>query len=335
MTIQITIIGLGQIGASVGLALADHKDEVSTVGHDKNPELAQRAKKIGAVEKIVYNLPASVEAADLVLLAIPVDQIYDTLKAIALDLRAEAVLMDTSPVKAGVAAWIKDLLPPQRYYVGLSPAINPLYVEEPGHGIEHAHADLFQHGLIGICAPPGTPGEAIQLATGFASLLGAVPYYVDLSEIDGIMATAHLLPQLSAVALVNAAIDQPGWSDIRKMAGQHFSLPTIPVASQEEIISLSETTFQNRENTVRVLDSLLAALTELRNDIAKENRESLNDHLEHARVGRAKWWAERSQGNWQSVEGVQQEFPRAADILKQQIGGLGKLFRRKDNSNPD
>ena len=35
MPVQITIIGLGQIGASIGLALAAHKDKVTTVGHDK------------------------------------------------------------------------------------------------------------------------------------------------------------------------------------------------------------------------------------------------------------------------------------------------------------
>jgi prephenate dehydrogenase len=335
MTVQITIIGLGQIGASVGLALANHKDKVTTVGHDKSPEVAQTAKKIGAVERVENNLPASVEAADIVLLAIPANQIHDTLKVIAQDLHPEAVLMDTLPVKAGLAAWIKELLPPQRYYVGLTPAVNPVYVEEPGNGIDRAHADLFQHGLIGISAPLGTPGEAIQLATGFASLLGAVPYFVDSSEIDGIMATAHLLPQLSAVALVNASVDQPGWSDIRKMAGQHFSLPTSLVASQEEIGSLSETALQNRENTVRVLDSLLAALTELRNDIAREDRKGLERRLEHARVGRAQWWAQRLQGDWQTVERGKQEFPRISDVLKQQVGGLGQLFRRKDKSDSD
>lgn len=335
MTVQITIIGLGQIGASAGLALAEHKNQVTTVGHDKNPEYAHRARKMGAVERIDYNLPASVEAADIVLLAIPADQIYGTLKVIAQDLRAEAVLMDTAPVKAGVVAWIKDLLPAQRHYVGLSPAINPLYIDEPGNGIDRAHADLFQHGLMGISAPPGTPGEAVQLATGFAGLLGAVPYFVDSSEIDGIMAAAHLLPQLSAVALANAAMDQPGWSDIRKMTGQPFCLPTTLLANPDEIGSLSENALQNRENVVRVLDGLLAALTELRNDIDRKDRKGLEDRLEHARLGRAQWWAERARGNWQSVEGGKQEFPKASDILKQQVGGLEKLFHRRDKSDSD
>jgi prephenate dehydrogenase len=333
MTVQITIVGLGQIGASIGLALANHRDQVTTVGHDKSPEVAQTAKKIGAVERIEYNLPSSVEAADLVLLAIPADQIHETIQFIAQDLRSQAVLMDTSPVKTGIAAWTRDLLAAQRYYVGLSPAINPMYIEEPGLGIAHAHADLFQHGLMGISAPPGTPGEAIQLATGFAGLLGATPYFVDPAEIDGIMATAHLLPQLSAVALVNAAIDQPGWSDIRKMAGQYFGLSTALVADQEETRALVDTALQNRENVVRVLDNLLSALAGLRKEIGEEDRKGLEDRLEHARTGRANWWAERSRGDWRSVEGGKQDFPTVSDVFRQQVGGLGKLFHR--GSKPD
>jgi len=34
MTVKISIIGLGQIGASIGLALANHKDQVTTIGYD-------------------------------------------------------------------------------------------------------------------------------------------------------------------------------------------------------------------------------------------------------------------------------------------------------------
>jgi prephenate dehydrogenase len=120
MTVKITIIGLGQIGASLGLALANHKDQVTTLGHDKSPETARKAQKQGAVESISYNLPASIEGADVIVLAIPFDEIYETLKIIAQDVREDAVVMDTGPVKSVVAEWAKELLPPKRHYVGLT-----------------------------------------------------------------------------------------------------------------------------------------------------------------------------------------------------------------------
>ena len=41
MTVQISIIGTGQIGTSIGLALAEHQDMFYRVGHDK--ELHKRS----------------------------------------------------------------------------------------------------------------------------------------------------------------------------------------------------------------------------------------------------------------------------------------------------
>ena len=43
MTVQITIIGLGQIGASIGLALKARNLDVRLVGHDKDPQAEQKA----------------------------------------------------------------------------------------------------------------------------------------------------------------------------------------------------------------------------------------------------------------------------------------------------
>src|SRR3990172_2420099 len=125
MTIQITIVGLGQIGASVGLALREHGELVRRIGHDRDFGIARRAEKMGALDKVVINLPSAVREADLVLLAIPIDQMRDTLEVIREDLNEGVVVMDTSPVKEAVAAWAAELLPPERHYVGLTPVINP------------------------------------------------------------------------------------------------------------------------------------------------------------------------------------------------------------------
>ena len=43
MSVQITLIGLGQIGASIGLALAEQKELLQRMGHDKDPSVARQA----------------------------------------------------------------------------------------------------------------------------------------------------------------------------------------------------------------------------------------------------------------------------------------------------
>ena len=334
MTVKITIIGLGQIGASIGLALAAHKDQVTTLGHDKHPETARKAQKLGAVESISYNLPASVEGADVVILAIPFSEIHATLKIIAQDLREDAVVLDTSPVKLAVAEWASELLPAKRHYIGLTPALNPTLLEESAVGQQAARADLFQKGTVAIASPQGTPGEAIKLATDLVTLLGAAPFFADLGEVDGVMASAHLLPSLTAAALAEAVTGQSGWPDIRKMAGKPYSAATRPLDG-EQSAALAESLLKNRINMLRLLDETIATLESLRGNIARDEAKELQSRLEQARRGRAQWQLERAKGDWLSVERGGQEMPKAADIMKQQIGGLDKLFGRRNKKNEE
>ncbi len=334
MTVNITIIGLGRIGASMGLALAAHKDQVTVTGHDKTPIIAQAAKKIGAVDKVTYNLPASVEGADVVVLALPLDQVHDTLKIIAQDVREDAVILDTSPVKTTVAAWVKELLLPKRHYVGLTPAINSLYLEETPRGVDSAHADLFQHSLIAVSAPAGTAEAALKLAADFVTLLDASPYFADLAEVDGLMALAHLLPQLTAAALMDSALHQPGWDDIRKLAGPAFASIISPL-SAEAAGAMAEAVKHNRQNAVRVLDDAIAALSALREEMVAADVSALKKKLEAARKEHEKWLAERAKGDWLTGKFPRSEMPTSGDILKQQIGALDKLVKRRGKKDEE
>ena len=324
MAVKIGIIGLGQIGASIGLALASRKDQVTTSGYDSSPEVARQAQKMGVVENVVHNLHAAVKGADVVVLALPFDQVSETLSLIAEDVREEGLVLDTAPVKQAVAGWAEKFLPAGRHYVGLTPALNPLILEDNGSGIEAARADLFQNGLVAVSAPPKTAGEAIKLAASFVTLLGAHAFFADLAEVDGIMARVHTLPALAAAALTETAIDQPGWADIRKLAGRPFAAGT-RLLDSEDPAALAESARQNRVNIVRILDDYIATLATLRDEISAEDPESLQEHIDRILKGHAQWRRLRSDGDWQSIESLQQEIPTFSDLFKQQLG-FGRLF---------
>jgi prephenate dehydrogenase len=55
---------------------------------------------MGAVDHTSLNLHAAVEKADVVILAIPVDEVRSTLEMIAPDLQPNALVIDTSPIKS-------------------------------------------------------------------------------------------------------------------------------------------------------------------------------------------------------------------------------------------
>lgn len=317
MSFQITIIGLGQIGTSFGLALAAHTDMVTRVGHDKQTAIARQAEKLGATDRTDTNLPNSVRAADLILLCLPLDQIAETLELIALDLKEGAVLMDTGPLKEVVAGWAKNSLPAGRHYVGLSPLINPMYLNDASSGQQAAHADLFENGLIAISSPPHTDSNAIKLAANLARMVGSSPLFADQAEIDGLMTSTLILPQILAAALLNGTIDQPGWQEGRKFAGRAYASASSPVTQSGGSKSIAASIQSNKENVSRVLGNVLTELQQVQGLLHEQEADGLEEYLARAYQKGKRWSEERLAGEWENAQSVPVE---KRGILSQLIG---------------
>ncbi len=334
MTVQITIIGTGQIGASIGLALGEHKDLFVRVGHDKDVRVANRAKELGALDRVAINLPGSVENAAIVVLALPLDQIQETFKFIAADLPEESVIMDTAAVKSDVLQWARETIPPKRYYIGLAPVLNPAYLESPGSGVEAAHADLFKNGLMAILSPQGVPAEAIKLATDFSHLLGAEHLFIDPVELDSMMAATHILPQLMAATLLNSTVNQPGWYEARKLAGRPYAAATSAASLFEDASALTSQAIASNEHLVRWIDQLIDNLYTTRQQLASGEADKLLETLKRARAGREKWLHERGTGNWAATETAPNvNLPSAKDVFSRMFtfGGGRKPKQPKDS----
>jgi prephenate dehydrogenase len=325
MTIQITVLGLGQVGISLGLALAEHKDQILRVGNDRLPETMRAVTKLGAFDQLKYNLPSAVENADAVILAVPVDEIRKTLEEFVQDLKPGAVVINTAPLTLRVMKWAEELLPAGRYFISMTPTLNPAYLEEIVTGAGAAHPDLFKNSLMVITALPGVDEAAFKLASDLAVMLGSSPFFADPWEVDGLLASAHILPKLLSAALTNAVSDQPGWIEGRKLAGKPFALVTGPALDPDEVKLLGQAALQNQENTLRVLGYLVDELESLRQAIAAQDEKFLSERLEHARLNRAKWWNQRQSADWNDHK--EEPLPSASDFFGRMIG-----LRKKNKS---
>jgi prephenate dehydrogenase len=321
MTVNITLVGLGRIGASIGLALASHTDQLYRRGHDRHPEHARRAQKMGAIDKVAYNLPRAVADADIVLLALPIDQVRETLEIIAPDLKEGAVVMDTSPLKTPVFDWADELLPQGRYLIGLTPALNPERLQDPEFGIDGARDDLFSESLMGIVAPGGTLASAMKLATDLTALLGAEPFYLDRTEVDGLMASVHLAPQLIAAAMMATTSTQPGWQEGRKIAAAHFAQSSAPMLGGDDAEALSQAMVLGKDHVARVLDTMIAALTVYKERTLASDQEGLVTRLKLAEDNRARWWNDRVDANWDLEQIPEMDAPSSGDEMRRMIVG--------------
>ncbi len=313
MTVQISVLGLGQVGVSIGLALAEQKEKITRLGNDRDPAVMAKAKKMGAFDATTFSLPGAVEKADVVILALPVDELYEVLKVIAADLKEGAVVIDTSTVKVKVAEWARELLPEGRYFVTMTPTFNPAYLEETAVGADAAHADLFKNSVMVITSAPGVDADALKLAADLTALLGATPFFADVYESDGLMAASALLPRLVSAALLNAVMDQPGWQEGRKLAGKTFAQATLPALELDSAGTPGKEALLNQENVLRVLDNYLNELYTLRELIAENNGEALGKRISHGLGNRQLWLKQRQAADWEQKPKA--ELPTASDIL--------------------
>jgi len=266
----------------------------------------------------------------VVILSLPVDQIRETMEIIAPELKEDAVVMDTAPINEVMLDWSAEILPKRCHYISLTPAINPAYLFTNASGLEAAHSDLFQNGLMAIAVSPSANSDAVKLASDLTYILGASPLFVDPAEIDGLMAATHLLPQLLASSLLNITVDQPGWNECRKVSGRAYTEATSPIVHLDGSLSLTESVLNNKENTMRVLDNTIAALQELRVDIESQDSEALEKYLERAYKGRQAWWQERQSGDWLRLEGSPAvEYPSSPGIFGRLLG-LGRRTKPKE-----
>lgn len=313
---QITIIGLGLIGGSLGMAWRQAKIGWDIVGHDKNPEVAAAARKKGAVDRTEWNLPAAVEKANVVVLATPVGEMKALFGHIADCLAEDCVVTDTASTKRQVLAWAEEMLPPSVTFVGGHPV-----VAREAFGIEGADAGLFSGRLYCLTPSSQARPNAIDLVSKLVGAIGAEPYFVDAVEHDGLVAATGHLPLVVSTALVRAAAAAPAWREISRMAASDFlSVSRLASGDPAGHAGICEA---NRENIVRWLDAYIAALGEMRRLIV-DGGQALETAFSEAKAARDTCELGRMEDT-----SVRVDIPTAREQLGQTFfGSSGRLFKR-------
>lgn len=326
MTLQLTVIGLDQTGVSFGLALASVKDKLLRIGHDPAQKRTNKVETLGAFDKIHFRLNEAVREADIILLSLPADQVEITLKDMAEDLKAGAIVIDTSRATLTASQWAGQYLPEGVRFISMIPAINGLYLREEAANPKLPRADLFANCEMIIATTHETHADAMKMASEITTITGAHPCLTDVYEADGLFARIDLLPKLASAAVLLATLDQPGWSDAKKLASKAYAQTTDTIQFFNELVNPSAEFFTNRENALLALDGLTAALATLREQLASNDSRRLDAVLLDLKEGQAEWSDLRASGNWDQADRDEMEKP--GSMLKRMFGDPSKLLKK-------
>jgi prephenate dehydrogenase len=316
MAFVITIVGLDTVGSSIGLAIRQTAADIQIVGHDRDSALAKNAHKSGSVDHTEWNLPKACEGADLILVSTPLAEMKTTLAAIADDLKPGCVVTDTASLKVPVLQWAREFLPDTVHFVGGHPILDKTHID-----LSSPHADLFLDSVY--CLTPGTetPPEALQTVSDLAEAIGAKPYFLDAAEHDGLIAATEQAPLLLALALQQVVASSPSRREMIQLSGVDFTSVTDLLAYDAE--TLTELCAQNGDNIARWVDVLLPQLTQLRDWVAAQQTESLQEAFAAALEARNTWRREA----FEQAPVDYSEFSAMRNIF-------GRGFQRSRKENP-
>lgn len=214
---NVTIIGLGLIGGSLGLALQATSLDLQVSGWDRDPATVAMARDRGVIERGFDTLAEAVVGADLVVVATPVLAVRAVFEQIAPHLGPGTIVSDVASTKVQVLEWAQLLLPPTVAFVGGHPMAG-----SEQHGIGQARADLFRGAIYCLTPLPGVPVEVVTQLEQLTEALGARPLRVEAATHDAFVAAVSHLPFMLSAALVQHVGNDERWPDMRRLAATGF-----------------------------------------------------------------------------------------------------------------
>jgi prephenate dehydrogenase len=203
---QVTIIGTGLIGGSLGLAAKKRRLAHRIIGCDRDPVL-KKALRMRAIDAAEVRPEVAIKASDLVVLATPVGGIIELIERVGPLLKQSTLLTDVGSTKAEIIRRAKLVFGDEvasRFLPG-----HPMAGKEHS-GIEHADANLFEGTawLLTPISPPKT-GQYRQFEQ-FIRRLGAKAIPMDLERHDRLCAWISHLPQLVSTAVASSLLEEFG-----------------------------------------------------------------------------------------------------------------------------
>lgn len=223
---QLSIVGVGLLGGSIALAARERKVAGTIVGIGRQPTKLANLVNQGMLDRVATNLADGVAAADLVIVATPVDLVAETVAAVRKSAPASCLITDVGSTKQDIVAQVAaNTTGSGRQFVGSHPLAG-----DHRSGAEFSRANLFEGRTVVVTPDASSGAEAVSRICEFWKALGARVVEMSPSEHDQAVALTSHLPHAVASALASATPESvrhlvaTGWSDTTRVAAGDAAL---------------------------------------------------------------------------------------------------------------
>ena len=282
---QVTIVGVGLLGGSIGLALKAAGYGGRIVGVGRRREVVDRAIRLKCIDQGCANIGEAIalvpdlSATQLIIICTPLSTFAGLFAELAACDRPGLIFTDAGSTKQQVCEEAARLLPDPSRFVGAHPMAGSEL-----HGPEHAKVDLFKNRLC-ILTPSGTSSTttALDIVREFWQTLGMKLTEKSPIEHDQVVAAISHLPHAAAVLLVQLADQRKAIS----IAATGFRDTTRVASGDARVWTDIFTT--NRAAMLDSIDHFAAALAEFRRILSEGDEEEMLQLLSDVKHSRDTW----------------------------------------------
>ncbi len=282
---KITIIGVGLLGGSLGLAARKRRVAKEIAGYARRQKTIAEAEKVGALDYATTDLLAAVSGADLVILCTPLAQMRTLTEQFLPALKRGAIVTDVGSVKADVVRELEALIAKAgAHFVGSHPMAGGEKM-----GVLAARADLYANAVCVVTSTKKSNAAAVRKVAQFWKSLGSRVVSMDAAKHDALVSRTSHLPHVAAAALASLVLDPKQPSAQSGLCANGFRDTTRIASGSPEM--WRDIAMTNRKNISQAVDALVTELKKFQAALKQGDAKAVEKFFATGKERRDNWCA--------------------------------------------
>jgi prephenate dehydrogenase len=280
---KITIVGVGLLGGSIGLAARKFGIAGEIAGYVRREKSIAECEKVGAMDYAITDLLAAVSNADLVILCTPLAQMRSLAEQFLPALKRGAIITDVGSVKSGVVRELESLAGKAgAHFIGSHPMAG---AEKTG--VLAARADLFENAMCVMTPTKKSNKAAVRKLEGFWKSLGSRVLKLPPEQHDLFVSRTSHLPHVVAATLANLVLSPAQPQGQSQLCATGFRDTTRIASGSPEM--WRDITLANRKHIARSVSDFIAELQRFEKILKSAEADAIAKFFESAKQRRDCW----------------------------------------------
>jgi prephenate dehydrogenase len=282
---KISIIGVGLLGGSIGLAVRQRRLAGEVAGFVRRKSSLKDCEKAGAVDYATTDLLAAVSNADLVILCTPLAQMRSLAQQFLPALKRGAIVTDVGSVKADVVRELESLIAKKgAHFIGSHPMAG---AEKTG--VRAARKNLFENAVCVLTPTKKSNAAVVRKLEQFWKSLGSRVMKLEAAQHDLLVSRSSHLPHVVAATLAGLVLNPAHPKTQAALCATGFRDTTRIASGSPEM--WRDIAVSNRKNLSRSVDAFVSELKKFQVALKSGDAKAVEKFFTTAKQRRDNWLA--------------------------------------------